>query len=132
MELKEIPNYTGYYVSNEGDVYSTLARGCQDRYDLDKRVPPKKMKPRKTKRGYCRVYLRNEVTNKREDLYIYRLVAQAFIPNPFNLPEVNHKDCNVSNNRVENLEWVTRKGNLDYAFEHGYMSRDELGRFCHK
>lgn len=92
MELKEIPNYT----------------------------------------GYCRVYLRNEVTNKREDLYIHRLVAQAFIPNPLNLPEVNHKDCNVSNNRVENLEWVTRKGNLDYAFEYGYMSRDELGKFCHK
>lgn len=104
MELKEIPNYAGYYVSNEGDIYSTLARGCQDRYNLDKRVSPKKMRPRKTKRGYCRVYLRNEVTNKREDLYIHRLVAQAFIPNPLNLPEVNHKDCNVSNNRVENLE----------------------------
>lgn len=38
----------------------------------------------------------------------------------------------ILNNKVENLEWVTRKGNLDYAFEYGYMSRDELGRFCHK
>ena len=50
--------------------------------------------------------------NKR---YIHQLVAKAFIPNPNNLPEVNHKDDNHSNNNVDNLEWCTRKYNVNHG-----------------
>lgn len=48
---------------------------------------------------------------------IHRLVAEHFIPNPLNLPEVNHKDLNKQNNHVNNLEWVDRKMNQNHAFK---------------
>lgn len=66
-------------------------------------------------------YLRTSVSGKIQ--YVHRLVAKAFIPNIDNLPEVNHKNEIRSDNRVENLEWVTHKDNLNFG------SRNEkLGR----
>lgn len=68
------------------------------------------MKPWVDKHGYLTVGLRrpNKTTEK---FYVHRLVAQYFIPNPENKPEVNHKDFNKSNNWVNNLEWCTRAEN---------------------
>lgn len=52
-----------------------------------------------------------------DKMYIHRLVAKTFISNPYNLPEVNHKDHDSYNNKVENLEWCTRKQNMKHCFE---------------
>ena len=61
--------------------------------------------------GYLRVHLYRNFQNK---LFgVHRLVAEAFIPNPDNLPEINHLNGNVQDNRVENLVWSSRKDNCD-------------------
>lgn len=133
MELYDIPDFTGYKASKDGKIYSMIPKGCRNRFDTSKWLStPKELAVRKTKTGYCRVYMRRDSTNKREDVYIHRIIAELFIPNPLNLPEVNHKDSNPSNNNVENLEWITHKDNLEYGFIYGNKDRNEKGQFCHK
>ena len=76
--------------------------------------------------------MRRDSTNKREDVYIHRIIAALFIPNPLNLSDVNHKDNNRLNNNVNNLEWLSHKDNLEYGFSHGNKDRDKYGRFKSK
>ena len=57
---------------------------------------------------------------------IHRLVAQAFIPNPYNLPYINHIDGNKSNNDISNLEWCTHLENMRHAFDTGLVKRKPL------
>ena len=65
------------------------------------------------KNKYCSVNIPTIYGKKR--LYIHRLVAEAFLPNPSNKIEVNHKDGNVFNNNLDNLEWVSPKENMKHA-----------------
>lgn len=67
--------------------------------------------------GYKHVKIGNKL------IYVHRLVATAFIPNPDNKPQVNHKDGNKSNNNVNNLEWVTAKENSRHAVETGLYQK---------
>lgn len=76
--------------------------------------------------------MRRESTNSREDVYIHRIIAELFIPNPSNLPEVNHIDRNRLNNNVNNLEWVDRIDNMKHAMEHGKLGRNIDGKFVNK
>lgn len=88
-----------YEVSNTGKV-----RPKNPRY---KNVT--ELKPVPTRFGYMRVCL------ERKLILVHRLVAAAFIDNPHNLPEVNHKDEDKSNNSVDNLEWCSRSYNQSYS-----------------
>lgn len=74
--------------------------------------------------GYRHVTLYKGTKKSRKTFKVHRLVAQVFIPNPLNLPEVNHKDENKSNNDVSNLEWCTRKYNCEYSAHLHY--REEI------
>lgn len=64
-----------------------------------------------------RVYVSLYKNNKRKNCMVHRLVAQAFIPNSDNLPQVNHIDGNSKNNNANNLEWCTAKYNCKHAYE---------------
>ena len=84
------------------------------------------LKPTVSSHGYERVCL---FKMDRERRYrVHRLVAMAFIPNPDNLPQVNHIDGNKRNNHVSNLEWVTNEQNSHHARDHGLRTGHE--KFC--
>lgn len=84
----------------------------------------KNLKPTKSNSGYLYVVIYKK--SKKYTLFIHRLVAQAFIPNPDNLPQVDHLDGNKLNNNVDNLEWVTSKENINRAWKMGlYKPRSE-------
>lgn len=79
-----------------------------------KREPPINMTPKKNKDGYLVVGLR--VNNKKYFRFVHRLVAQSFITNPLSKEQVNHKDGNILNNCVSNLEWCTLQENIAHSF----------------
>jgi hypothetical protein len=105
---KQIEGYR-YEVSDNGEVRSNIYN--------------KILKPALKKTGYFGVVL--YLDGKTKHCSIHRLVAKSFLPNPDNLPEVNHKDGNRLNNCVDNLEWVTAKQNTQHAINYG--SRDFRG-----
>lgn len=72
------------------------------------------------KHGYYMVGLCKN--HKRKYTTVHRLVAEAFIPNPENKPQINHKDENRRNNHIDNLEWVTAKENLNYGSHNEKMT----------
>ena len=92
----EIKNHSGYYITPRGHVYS----------------PRGKLKLKLNSAGYYRVTLYGKV---KERLLVHRLVAEAYIPNPGNLPVVMHLDNDKTNNRVSNLKWGTQSDNLCQA-----------------
>lgn len=114
-EWRPVVGFEGYYeVSNLGNVRSV------DKTTRDGRFwKGREIKKHRAGQGYLRAVLC--VDGMSHHLYIHRLVAEAFVLNPDNKPEVNHKDGNKHNNVVSNLEWVTKS-------ENGLHSYRELGR----
>lgn len=92
---------TRYIITNFGWVINTDTNKIQS--------------PFTSNRGYLRVCLSFNGTRKKYS--IHRLVAKYFIPNPYNYPEVNHKDGNKYNNSVTNLEWCTAKENVVHSYD---------------
>lgn len=116
MEVwRDIAGYEGQYqVSNLGNV-----RTLSDRHGNQRLI-----KPGKDSKGYLRIGL---VKNgQRKTFSVHRLVAQAFIPNPLNLPEVNHVKGIKDDNRASELEWTTSSENMTHAFKTGLCSRTGL------
>lgn len=113
-EWRPVVGFVGYYeVSNLGNVRS-ISRKVREKspkggYFQEGRIIAKCM----NNKGYYVAHLCRDgiCVNK----FVHRLVAEAFIPNPNNLPQVNHKDENPSNNNVDNLEWCDCKYNINYG-----------------
>ena len=109
---KDIHGYNGYYqVSNLGRVKSVDRVVLSSGFEQHRRE--KILKQPKQTTGYSTVNLC--VDNIRKRFLVHRLVAEAFIPNPDNMPHINHKDENKRNNCVENLEWCDPKYNNNYG-----------------
>lgn len=115
---KDIVGYGDYKISNTGRI---IRKGMviQRKNYGDFYSPQEELKLSKDKDGYLKTALRKD--GKRKYLRVHRLVATTFIPNPNNLPVVNHINGIKNDNRVENLEWCTVSQNTRHAF-------DTLGR----
>lgn len=108
-EWRPVVGYEGLYeVSNTGRVRSVdrYVKTCYGSYRLHK---GKVLSPGIRPDGYLVVSLQYRMFR------VHRLVAQAFLPNPDNLPQVNHRDENPGNNNVDNLEWCTAKYNNNFG-----------------
>ncbi len=103
---KPIPNYDGYFVSSEGRFKNA-----------DGEIKRLNGSPN----GYRGVSLKPY-----GKLSAHRLVAQTFIPNPENKPQVNHINGIKYDNRVENLEWVTAQENIQHAYRTGLISGENV------
>lgn len=102
-DLREIPGFKGYYISQNGNVYSN-----------HKNKELHKMILKEDKDGYYEVGLYKN--KKRYFRRVHRLVLEAWSSNPNNLFQVNHKDGNIKNNNVDNLEWCTLEYNIQHSF----------------
>jgi NUMOD4 motif/HNH endonuclease len=126
---KDIVGYEGLYqVSNEGEIRS-LDRIVSYTDSLGRNYNRKvkgRIRKQGTVNGYRVVNLCTE--GKMVGAYVHRTVAQAFLPNPDNKPQVNHKDEDKRNNHVDNLEWMTAEENHEYgtAIQRGLETRQNM------
>jgi hypothetical protein len=114
--MKDIPEFPHYVIFSDGRVYNKrngrFKKSCLD------------------KKGYSRIRLVDGSRGATKK--IHRLVAEAFLCNYNNSLQINHKNCNKSDNRICNLEMVTQSQNTKHAWANGRMKltkRDEYGKF---
>lgn len=106
--MEDIKGYEGLYaITSCGRVWSYRSK--------------KFIKTWKSRNGYFQVSLYNHQEVK--VFLVHRLVAQAYIPNPDSLPEVNHKDENKEHNWINNLEWCDRKYNMNYGKKNDWCKK---------
>lgn len=118
---KPVNGYEGLYeVSNMGQIKRVAPqRGTSIGYVFN---------PSEDTKGYLRTRLTNSA-GVSKTVKVHRIVATAFIENPNNLPQVNHKNTSKKDNKVENLEWCTNKKNAEHAKESGLLKPSMKGRF---
>jgi len=103
--MKEIPGFRPYCATRDGRIFSLDWKGTGQ---------VKELKQEHHRLGYRRVWLKDRKTP-----YVHQLIALTFLPNPDNLPEVDHLDGNKANNHTDNLEWVSPSENMRRATVQG-------------
>lgn len=109
----DIPGFSRYIAGSDGEVYSK---------NYNNRGVVKKLIGKIDKDGYCQLILYDD-DGKRRYRRKHRLIAIAFIPNPDNLPQVNHKDGDKYNCTPLNLEWLTQSDNIQHGYNNKLYSR---------
>lgn len=112
---KTLKNYSNYILYPNGQIYSIKSK--------------KFLKPIKKNNGYFAVNLYDD-NGKRKMFFIHRLIATAFLENPNNYSEVNHKDENKFNNKIDNLEWCDRKYNENYGKKKEKELKTKTRKLC--
>lgn len=113
---KSYPDYPFIKVNQFGEV-RTVDRVVVGKSGKKYHIKGCVLKQWRDKDGYMKVSF--HVNGKTVHLLVHRIIATCFLPNPDNLPEVNHKDCNRTNNIVSNLEWCTSEYNIAYREKYG-------------
>lgn len=113
--MKDLKGFSNYTINKDAEIINKKT-GLVRKIQLNKKL------------GYYQIALYTE--NKQSIKYIHRLIAEHFIPNPHNLPEVNHIDSNRLNNSIDNLEWVDSRTNSLHAV--GMGRRDHVSRMSNK
>lgn len=106
--MKEHPTHKGYFVTEDGRVFSYW-RLHHHTWLIDYNRDPKEMKQCNGTKGYQLIRMSGKT------LKVHRIVAETYLPNPDNLPQVNHIDENKKNNCVSNLEWITNAENINHS-----------------
>lgn len=122
IKHKTINEYPNYNIYNNGSIASITHFTKHNQ-----RYKGKVLKPITNQNGYLYVSIRNK-NNKYVRCLIHRLVAIAFIPNPNNLKEVNHINGIKTDNRVENLEWVSREDNIRHAYKNNLIKLENRSK----
>lgn len=109
----DIPGFSRYLAGSDGNVYSK-------NYNNTRQI--KKLTGKIDKDGYTGLLLRDDNGNRKYRRK-HRIIATAFIPNPDNLPQVNHLDGNKQNCTPDNLEWSTQSDNIQHGYNSGLYNR---------
>lgn len=117
--FKQIKGFEGLYEVSDTGFVKAVERTILNKHGKPQRYPEKLLKFSLTSVGRHQVVLSKD--HKRYEFSLHRVVAENFIPNPDNKPEVNHIDNNPLNNCVSNLEWCTRSENMIHAQKQGRL-----------
>lgn len=121
LSLEDLPGEKWKYIPNTNDMYKISNLGRIVSFHKNK---ISFLHPNKTRKGYARVAIC--FCNAKRQVFVHRLVAEAFLQNPYGYKEINHKDGNKLNNEVNNLEFCTSKYNTWHKFNVlGYRHSEE-------
>ena len=124
---EDIKNYEGLYqASNLGRIRSRYKYNSRSNNNANLSDKYKMIKPIQISRtnNYLKVSL---VKNKKaKQIRVHKIIAETFIDNPYNKLEINHKDGNKHNNKVDNLEWCTTKENIRHAYKNNLMKHKKI------
>ena len=117
---KPIKNYEGLYEINDNGEIHSLGNTIMRSNGRKQTFKPRIVKAHNKGNDRMMVSL---VKNKKSKCFlVHRLLGNAFIPNPDNKPQINHKDGDPLNNNLSNLEWVTQSENIEHALKNGFMN----------
>lgn len=114
---KNVKDYIGLYQINSNGTVKGLKRMIELKNGKNRVIEERILKPRIDSYGYITVRLSKN--GKTKTCFIHRLIAEAFIPNPNNLPQINHISGDKQDNSINNLEWTTPSLNSRHAYRNG-------------
>lgn len=119
-----VPNHEGRLEVTRSGAVRGCDRTVRSRYGSTRRIKARILKPNNIRGYFCVQVL---AAGKPRNVFIHRMIAELFVPNPHGKPYVNHIDGNKANNKIENLEWVTHAENMRHAFALGLVPYPKSG-----